>query len=691
MNEPTTPEELAAILKREFEAADDYHEQIEPLQEAAFRYYEAQPFGNEVEGRSQIVLPDVQETIDTAVGALLKTLVSGGRTVEFESTDEAAEQDADDATAALDYNFMRRQDGLRVLHDVATDGLLSMYGVFKSTCEERERVSRQRVTMDPLQLGLLPEEVEVEDVKENEDGSVTALLKTQRVEKTYPIVAVPVREFRFSRNAKHEDTADYLAHVRAVTRSELVEMGFDADQAYSLPKHGVDFYEHHESKLDSYFDHEESTPALEKVLLCEEYAHIDVDGDGIAELVKCYRVENEILIDAETGEPSIETVDEQPFSVFCPFPRPHRLVGYSLAAKVMDAQLARSFVARQLFDGMQAANNPRHQIDMTQAADETLDDYLTPVPGAPIRTRGNALTTLSNNFDPGKSLAVMEWISREKEGRSGVGRATATLDENSLNPQTATEFAGRQSQGETLQELMARNLAEALGRAFAKAYRVMRVEAESFAIRVDGTYRTVDPSRWPEDVNVTVNVGLGNATKDKTIQGLMALSQLVQPAIEVGFAGHEHGFNLIDKLARALDVGQGGDFMFDPADPEVQQRKAQEAEQPDPEVQAKMAEMQAKQQEAEARLQLDAQKAQAQAQLDREKAAAAIETEREKHAMQMQAARERAALEMELAREKTYAEIELAREKTGAEMALRKQQVDNSNITDQKMGGSVAS
>ena len=302
MNEPTTPEELAAILKREFEAADDYHEQIEPLQEAAFRYYEAQPFGNEVEGRSQIVLPDVQETIDTAVGALLKTLVSGGRTVEFESTDEAAEQDADDATAALDYNFMRRQDGLRVLHDVATDGLLSMYGVFKSTCEERERVSRQRVTMDPLQLGMLPEEVEVEDVKENEDGSVTALLKTQRVEKTYPIVAVPVREFRFSRNAKHEDTADYLAHVRAVTRSELVEMGFDADQAYNLPKHGVDFYEDHESKLDSYFDHEESTPALEKVLLCEEYAHIDVDGDGIAELVKCYRVENEILIDAETGE-----------------------------------------------------------------------------------------------------------------------------------------------------------------------------------------------------------------------------------------------------------------------------------------------------------------------------------------------------------------------------------------------------
>ena len=676
MNEQTTPEELAAILKREFEAADDYHDQIEPLQDAAFRYYEAQPFGNEIEGRSQIVLPDVQETVDTAVGALLKTLISGGRTVEFESTDEEAEQAADDATAALDYNFMRRQDGLRVLHDVATDGLLKMYGVFKATCEEEERVSRERVTIDPLMLGMLPEGVELdEEPVENEDGSVTVTLKTQRVIKSYPIVAVPTNEFRFSKNAKHEDTAEYLSHSRAVTRSELVEMGFDPDQVYNLPAYGRDLNDNGViSKLDnSFHDTEHSTPALEEVLLHEEYARIDVDGDGIAERVKCYRVENEILLDAESGEPSIETVDEQPFSVFCPFPRPHRLVGYSLAHKVMDAQLARSFVARQLFDGMHLSNHPRHQIDMSLAADETLDDYLSPIPG-PIRTRGAALTTLSNNFDPGKSLAVMEWISREKEGRSGVGRATATLDENALNPQTATEFAGRQSQGETLQELMARNLAEALGRAFMKSYRVMRAEAEPFSIRVDGAYREVDPSQWPEDVNMKVTVGLGNAARDKQVQGLMALAQFVQPAIDVGFAGHEHGFNLIDKLARSLDVGQGGDFMFDPTDPEVQQRKAQEAEQPDPEVQAKQAEIEAQQQQKATEMQLRAAEAEQKLSLMEQDQRFKLEMEERKQQR-----------EMALAEYKANREFELAQMKMAMEAETR------ANMTDQRMGGSVAS
>ncbi len=71
MNEPTSPEDLAAILKREYEAADDYHEQLEQLQRVAFEYYEAQPFGNEVDGRSQNVLPDVQETCDGMLGILL--------------------------------------------------------------------------------------------------------------------------------------------------------------------------------------------------------------------------------------------------------------------------------------------------------------------------------------------------------------------------------------------------------------------------------------------------------------------------------------------------------------------------------------------------------------------------------------------------------------------------------------------
>lgn len=679
MNEPTTPEELAAILKREFEAADDYHDQLEPLQEAAFRYYEAQPFGNELDGRSQIVLPDVQETIDAMLGVILKMFVSGDRVVEFEATNEEDEQAADDATATLDYVFMRQQDGYRVLNDFVLDALQRKLGIFKSTCIEEEKVSRQWFEIqDEAQLGMLPENAEIEAEREGETG-IRILVKTQRTIKRYTIVAVPTSEYRFTPTASHEDCADYQAHVRPVTRSELVEMGFDADQAYALPAWSRELHDRQESNNLDNFNTEESTAALEKVLLCEEYAHIDVDGDGIAELVKCFRVENEILLDASTGEHSIETVDEPPFSVGTPYPRQHRLVGYSLADKGMDLQFLRSQTARQMIDGMASNNMPRPYVDMERITDETIDDLLNPVPGSPVRGRSGGVTPLQTYFNVADSLQVMEWVSREKEGRSNVGRATATLDENSMNPQTATEFAGREGKAETGQEYIARNMAEALARAFGKLYRLIRIEGDPIRLKVDGKYRVIDPTTWPEDMLIKANVGLGNGSKDKRVVARTAISQPLMASVERGLSGPEHVYKWFDGMARDTGIGRGADFVYDPSDPEVQQRMAQQEQQPNPAIV-----------EAQGKLELEREKAGANAQLDRDKAQAAIETEREKHAMQMQVMREKAALDSELARDRAAAEIELARERTAAEIMLqREKSAREAELHDNRPGGDL--
>lgn len=1025
MNEPLGPDELANILRREYDAANDYFDQIEPLQEAAFRFYEAQPFGNEVPGRSQIVLPDVQETCDYMNQSVLRTFLSGDRVIELEATDEADEQAADDATAAIDYRFMREQDGARVLGDIVQDGNLKMYGVFKALCDYEEKVSRRWEVMPLDALGLLPDDLEIEQVREYpETGEARVLIKTQKSEKKHKLVAVPVTEFRFSADAKHEDEADYLAHVRKVNRSELVAMGFDADQVYDLPTHSK--WQDTESDTRDYQTEDWSSAALEEVLLCEEYARIDVDGDGIAERVKSYRVENEILRWADPDKEPVETVDEQPFSVFCPFPRPHRLVGYALSQKVMDIQYARSEMARQLFDGMAYANMPRPIVSESGSSDETLDDLLHPIPGSPIRVRDmSAVSMAANTFDVGKSLQAMEWMTGERESRTGITRMNQGLDADTLNKMlcietpvpmadgsykrlgdvrdgdwliggdgepvytirahkihdpekayritfasgeqvdaggehlwtvqtdndkrynkrqtidtdrlfalmqqkgrvyvprvvrpftgahaelpldpymlgtwlgdggsyaprittmesetvefaeawaepyggltldkqqnsgraksyyvkglypilrqmrqlkrggegrddaiigkhipeeyfaasyhqrlellrglmdtdgchhsnalcvfvqkggrllddfvrlveslggwpsvrpasadgafqvtfsladcpfrlsrkakdwvapkanattqviraieriaikpmrcltvaaedglfcvgrrftvthnTATGTALMQAAGQLFEEAIAYQMASAFARAAMKLYRMMRVEAEPFNIMVDGKPRQVDPSTWPESMNVRIRVGLGTNSKDKRIQARMALQEPLVLLKQEGLAGPEHIFKWVDGVARDMGIGQGDDFMFNPADPEVQQRLAQQAEQPDPEVAAKQAEMQAKQQEAQARLQLDAQKAEASAMLDREKAQAQIETDREKHAMQMQVTREKAALDSQLARDKAAEEIALSRERMAAEIQLqRERNAREAELSQNRSGGSLA-
>lgn len=665
-----TPEQLAIILRREHDAADSFHDQLEELQRVAFEYYEAQPLGTEVEGRSQIVLPDVQETVDYMIQSVLRTFVSGDKVVEFEAEDEGDDQAADDATAAIDYQFMRKQDGYRVLNDWLNDGLLRKYGIVKAVKDKREKVTRETVTVPLEELGMLPEGIEVEEAQDNGDGTVTASLKRVRIETCYTSEAVPTREFRFSPRARHEDTAGYVAHVCPKTRGELVEMGFDREQVYSLPRYRNDDFDEYESDTIDHYHEEETSPAVEMVELCEEYARIDVDDDGIAERVKVFRVENEILrwqgepaIDPETGEQAldergepvfeegelaVETVDDQPFAVFSPFPRPHRLVGYSLADKVMDIQYLRTMLARQMIDGMAFSNLPRLIVSQRGMSENTLDDVLSPIPGSPIRTNDpSSVTPLQNSFNVGQSLTVLEWATGERESRTGITRMNQGLDADALN-KTATGTAMMQAAGQQVEEYIARNFAEAFGRMCMKIYRMMREDAEPFAIRVDGQSRIVEPASWPESINVRVRVGLGTGSKDKRIQARMALYPALVEAIGNGLAGPEHAFKWMDGVARDTGIGQGDDFMWNPEDPEVQANMAGKGEAPDP----AMLEMQAEQARKDRELALREADTQATLAIEQFKAERNAELQERKQAHDMAMAEQRAEFEASLAERK---------------------------------------
>ena len=643
-------DELIDALRREADSADSEWERIRDAQDMAHDYYEAKPFGNEVDGRSQIILPDVQETIDYMVPSVLRTFISGDRVVEFEATDEADEPAADEATAAIGYSFMRDQDGFRVLHDWLSSGLLEKYGVVKTSVRSEERVVRDRVVVSDL-VELQGMEGEIEEYEETDQGLIVSI-KREITRKRFVDEVIPREEFRYSARARHEDDADYLAHVSVKTRSDLVDMGFDREQVYALPLYSV-LPDDRRRDRDGWEVDPESTPALQLVQLREEYARMDLDGDGIAERVQVFRVENEILRWAETGDPAIETIDEQPFSLFTPFPRANRLIGYSLADKVMDIQLARSTIARQLMDGMYQGNLPRPVVSEQGASENTIDDLLSPIAGAPIRVRdASAITPFTTNFDVGKSLTVMEWMTGERESRTGITRLNQGLDADALN-KTATGTAMMQAQGQQQEEFIARTFAEAFSRKMAKSYRLRRREGEPFKIKVDGQYKQVDPRAWPEDVNVAIRVGLGTGSKDKRVQARMALAPLLAEGAQAGKVSDKNLYNAMDGLVRDLGLGQGSDFWKDPDAP---QEEGQEQEQPDPEMLA----MQAEQQREQAEMEFEQQKAAAQLQLQREKDAASIEAQREKHMLDMEQAREKAALEAQLARDKASTEADIA-------------------------------
>lgn len=688
-----TPEEIATILQLEYEAAE-LDTEICDEQDAAVDYYDGEPIGTEVEGRSQVILNVVNETVDYMTISVLRPFVSGDKTVEFEAKTEEDEEGAEEATDAINQSFMRDQDGYRVLRDWLSDGLLVKYGAVKPACVTEEKVSRETFTVDADQLAALDVgmlegmEGELEDYTDNEDGTFTVRIKTTKDVKRYIDIPIPRREFRFSQRARNEDDADYLCHVVMKTRSELVEMGFDRDQVYDLPMYdGEDIHERNNDKYDNDWEQEDSSPALQQVLLKEEYARMDIDDDGIAERVKVFRVADQILIDSETGQPSIETIDQQPIVVFTPFPRSHRLVGNSLADKVMAIHAIKTTTARQMMDGMYSSNMPRPMVNMNSVHESTISDLLTPVPGAPIRYNGEAPQPYQTNFDVSKSLTVMQYWNGEQESSSGVTRLNRGLSADSLNGETATEFNGMQASAEQYEEFIARNFAECLSRLFSKKLKLMKDEGEKISIKMKGQYREVDPSTWPDDVNVNIRVGLGTGKKDQKIGHLMTVAQLQADGLEVGLVDNEKLYKTADGIIQSMGLGQTDDYFLNPAEA---QELGSEGEDINPDVLA----AQMKGQNDAQKIQNDYQLKMQSLQMSAMESVQKLQLEREKAQKQFNLSQEKAINDAELAQNKATFEAQMARYKTSIEAALQRsklimQSSQSINVSQNRPGGDL--
>lgn len=435
--DPLTEDELLQALQSEATAACGFYDTtVYEEQAEAIKYYQGEPFGDEVDGLSQIVLKDVAETVDYMTISVGRLFVAGDRVCEFEAKDESEAEAVDQATAAMHQIFMQDQDGYRILMDWLKAGLIEKYCATKTAMVEEESISTKVYTgtaddlMAAEERGELPEDAEV---TQGEDGTFRVKIKTKAQKTRFYDYPLPSEEFRFSARARHEDDADYLAHVCRKTRSELVEMGFDADMVYELSTEDDLLTDQRRAARDDWqhWRDDNVNPSMQEVTLWEEYIKIDADGDGIAERLKVFRVADKIL--------KQEEVDDHPFVIFTPFPRPHRIVGDGLADKTMDIQRIRSVVARQLMNGMYLSNMPRYWVPQESVNENTYNDLLTVIPGSPVRGKGVAPTPLNAGFDAGRSINVMEFWTGERESRTGITRLNQGLDADALNKMLCVE------------------------------------------------------------------------------------------------------------------------------------------------------------------------------------------------------------------------------------------------------------
>lgn len=668
----------------------------------AYDYYYGREFGNEIDGRSRVVSADVAQAVDAALPQLLEIFVAGDKAVEFAPRNQEDVESAEQATISANYVFFTQNNGYALAQDFLKDGLLQKTGAFHWEWDQRQTMTEKQFRgLDSAAFQMLGQAPDWEIVEHSEypQAPVGAMPAPQvpgmpqpplqmlhdvkvRIKKEAGKVRVsvpPPEEIMISPDAMTLEVMDmpFIAHCPLLTRSALIEMGYDAAIVDTLPRGDDDTNQEERiaraDRTDSaarLLDDDIDGEPLYRYDKC--WLRLDLDGDGVAELVKVCKVGTVIL--------DKEPTDHIPLAVWTPKVMPHEVIGISLADDVMDLQLLKSTIWRQVMDNLYLSNAPRLFVQ----GDVNMDDVLTVKPGGVIRGDANSnLTPITVPFTAAAGFQMLEYTDQEKDSRIGFSDLSPGLDPGSIN-KTATFVRESTNQTDSRKKIIARNAAEYGFKPLFKGilYLLAKHQQEELMVRLNNKFVPVDPETWNKEYDMTCNVGLGVGSKEQQLMQLQAMGMDLQAIAQSPFASilldPQKVFNYFEKKANLAGFKDATTFLNNPVDPNTGQ-PLQPPPPPEPEsVQVAKIKAQADGQNAQAKLQQDGQAMQAKLQADAQTASMKLQADQQREVAQAQAdmavAERDAQLKAELERFKIekQAELEMFKARLQADVDLQK-------------------
>ena len=644
-------------------------------------YYLGEPFGNEVENRSQVVATEVSDTIEYIMPQLMQVFPSSDKFARFVAREPEDVKAAEQATDLVNYVINNDNNGFVSLYNWFKDSLLFKIGVLKVFWEENiqtveesyQNLSEEELTIlldDPdievvsqsiNEVGVLTDDApEVsEDMDEDEivelaedamtgEGQIPLMttydveVKRKKNSGKVKIMNVPPEEFLFSRRSVSLESADFVAHRSSMKVGDLVDLGYDYDTV--LSHSGYNEIDNEAEVQQRFQDVEAGTrhnsgndPTMHECLVTEMYVRSDYDGDGIPELrrVLCIGEGNFVLEN--------DAFDHIPFCVLAPILMPHRMVGRSVAEMVKDLQLIKSTILRQLLDNMYLTNNSRVGVVEGQV---NLEDLLSSRPGNIVRMRAPGMVQPLAVPQIGTSgFNMLEYIDQVRDQRTGFSKASLGLDPKVLQSTTASAVQSTIQGAQLKTEMIARVFAETGCKDLAKIVLLLcqKHMMKERIIRIRNEYVPVDPRAWENEFDISVEVGLGNGKEEDKLAMLLQVAgkqeQLIgQLGMNNPVVKPSQYVNTLNKIIEMAGFKDTSQFI-------------NSAEQID-QILAQQQSAQQQQGGISPHFELEKQKLQADSALEREKMMMELELEREKFQQQMALRREELQAELDLRQQK---------------------------------------
>lgn len=560
--------ELLAEVQRDVDnCKGSTYTEVSNQRSKAMEYYLGEPYGNEVDGRSQVRTSEVSDVIEWIKPQLLKMFTSSNKIVEFEPEGPEDVPAAEQETAYLNHAFYKDNNGFQLLYTWFNDALLQKNGVVKFFWDESEEIRNETYQgLNEIQYTMLLQDSQIEVTGYEEILTPEGILyncNVARKIKKGQIRLLPVPPDEFLIYDDHNDLCledvYFCAHETEKTRENLLDEG--------VPKAVVDqikfgdpesnLYEK-ESRFDDIgAEHTDLESGKDTATVYECYKRIDVDGDGYAELRKI-TYSGEVIIDNEE-------IDYIPFVAITPVLMSHRYYGRSIADLVMDLQLIKSTLLRNILDNLYHINNQRTVIvDGEVNIDDLLDGRIGGVvrANAPGMIEPFPVTPFS-----GHAFQMMEYLDNLTENRSGVTKYTQGLDGDSLN-KTATGVTKIMNASQERVLLIARVFADGLRRLFLGMHRLLQQNQDYVrTVKLSDQWVPVNPSEWKKRQDMCINVSLGTGDQQQELTHLNMILAMQKEAMAAGATNivtPQHIFNTVGKIVEASGFKDVETFFANP-------------------------------------------------------------------------------------------------------------------------------
>ena len=542
----------------------------------AMEYYLGEKYGNEEEGRSQVVTSEVTNAIEWIKPQLLKIFTSSNKVVEFEPEGPQDIASTEQETGMLNHAFYKDNDGFHILYTWFNDALLQKNGIIKFYWDESEEIRKEDlIGLDEASYVMLLQDPNVEVVGYEEQLTEMGVLYNCNIHRKIKkgqlrVINVPPERFLIYDNYHSLCLNDvpFCAQETEMTKEQLLDQGYPMSLIKNITFDNKVDTSQDESRWDD-IDSSSSNIAFDNstCTVYECYKRVDFDKDGYAELRKITYAD-EVLLDNEE-------IDYIPFVAITPVIMSHRFYGRSIADLIMHLQLIKSTLLRNILDNLYQINNQRTVIvDGEVNIDDVLDGRIGGVvrATAPGMVEPFPITPFS-----GHAFQMLEYIDNLGENNTGVTKYTQGLDGDSLN-KTATGVTKIMNASQERVKLIARVFAQGLVRLFIGMHRLLQ-QNQQYArmIRLNDQWVSINPSEWKNRNSMTINVGLGSGDSEQELMHLNMILQMQKEAMAAGATNivtPQHVFNTLTKIVETAGFKDPTVFFADPktAGPMPQQK-----------------------------------------------------------------------------------------------------------------------